>query len=214
VSLSLLLILLLGRMWRLALWTRLLWLIARLELRLVASHPDRAAGLGFVGYSLDAFSMVALAFAVVIAGRSAHTVLLDGNWPTKQLITSGLFLLTFVAFFMTLLLVFMPIMLKRWERGISKYGPHAARVGTAFEEKWLRPDGRGNKVMLDEAEFSTTAGFYAIVANVHALKFAPIELISLLGFIGAGLSPFIPIPVLFLALHAEQILAAVKSLLF
>jgi hypothetical protein len=27
----------------------MLWLIARLDLHVIASHPDRAAGLGFVG---------------------------------------------------------------------------------------------------------------------------------------------------------------------
>ncbi len=49
VSLPLLLVLVLGWLWRLSIWTRLLWLIARLNLRLVASHPDHAAGLAFWG---------------------------------------------------------------------------------------------------------------------------------------------------------------------
>ncbi len=34
---------------RLLIWARLLWQISRLELNLIPTHPDRAAGLGFLG---------------------------------------------------------------------------------------------------------------------------------------------------------------------
>jgi hypothetical protein len=77
VSLPLLTVLILGWVWRYALWTRLLWRIARLDLRLVASHPDHAAGLGFLGHSVRAGSSVAMPFAVILAGRSLHLVLLS-----------------------------------------------------------------------------------------------------------------------------------------
>jgi len=45
ISLPLLLVFQLGWLWRLALWTRLLWLTSRLRLHLLVSHPDRSAGL-------------------------------------------------------------------------------------------------------------------------------------------------------------------------
>lgn len=50
VSLPLLLTLLLGWVWRLALWTRFLYGLARLDLELVPAHPDRAAGIGFITF--------------------------------------------------------------------------------------------------------------------------------------------------------------------
>src|SRR5580658_8744002 len=52
VSLPLLVLLELGWIWRLCLWTRFLWLMNRLDLHLVAAHPDHSAGLRFLGYSL------------------------------------------------------------------------------------------------------------------------------------------------------------------
>ncbi len=99
VSLPLLLILVLGWLSRLAMWSHLLWRISRLRLRLVASHPDRAAGLGFVGHSVRAFAIVALALMTIAAGRSAHIVLEDGTLRTPQLLFNGGLMLSVAAMF-------------------------------------------------------------------------------------------------------------------
>ena len=48
VSLPLLFVLLLGWIWRVLVWTRFLYLMAGLDLKLVPAHPDRTAGLRFV----------------------------------------------------------------------------------------------------------------------------------------------------------------------
>src|SRR5215831_503538 len=69
VSFPLLLLLLLGWMWRLCLWSRFLWLVSRLDLRLIPAHPDHAAGLIFVGHSLRALSVLALARAGAAANN-------------------------------------------------------------------------------------------------------------------------------------------------
>lgn len=73
VSMPLLVALVLGWIWRLVLWTRLLWRISCLDLQLVASHPDHTAGLGFFGHSVRAFSFVAFALTAIAAGRSAQS---------------------------------------------------------------------------------------------------------------------------------------------
>jgi len=212
VTLPLLLILLLGWTWRLALWARLLWLIARLDLRLMASHPDRAAGLGFVGYSVRAFSIVALALATIIAGRSAHIVLLGGALPTQYVIFNSGLLVAVVALFAAPLFVFTPNLMNAWRRGALEYGALADRVGTAFEDKWLGRDGQVDKAALDKPDFSATTDLYSIVANVYALRLVPIDLKSVIMLGSAMLLPFVP--VVFLALPVEQILAGLKKLLF
>jgi len=111
VSLPLLLVLLLSWLARFVLWVRLLWLISRLKLRLVASHPDHAAGLGFAGHSVRAFSGVALAIATIAAGYSAHIVLLGGSLPTPQLVFDVCLLVTLAAMLTAPLLIFTPKMM-------------------------------------------------------------------------------------------------------
>ena len=199
-------------MWRLALWARLLWLIARLDLRLMASHPDRAAGLVFVGYSVRAFSVVALALATIIAGRSAHIVVLGGTLPTQYFIFNGGLLLAVVALFVAPLFVFTPTLMKTWQRSALEYGALAERVGSSFEDKWLGHGGQVANSMRDMQEFSTTTDLYSIVGNVYALRLVPIDAKSVVMFGIATLFPFVP--VVFLALPADQILAGLKKLLF
>jgi hypothetical protein len=212
ISLPLLLTLLLGWMWRLVVWTRLLWLITRLDLRLMASHPDRAAGLGFLGYSVRAFYIVALAVATIIAGRSAHIILLGGAFPTQFYFFNGCLLLAVAALFVAPLLVFTPTLITAWRRGALEYGALADRVGTAFEDKWLGHDQQTEKAALDKPDFSATTDLYSIVANVYAMRLVPIDIKSVILLGIAILLPFVP--VVFLALPLEQIAAGLKKLLF
>ncbi|TAU72755.1 hypothetical protein [Rhizobium leguminosarum] len=212
ISLPLLLTLLLGWAWRLILWARLLWLIAGLDLRLMASHPDRAAGLGFVGYSVRAFYIVALALASIVAGAAAHVVLLGDPLTRQYLILSATLLLCALALFSAPLLILSPSLMSAWRRGALQYGALADRVGTAFENKWLTNENHVEITALDQQDFSATTDLYSVVANVYALRLVPIDLKSVVILLGAMLLPFIP--VVFLALPGDQILAGLKQMIF
>jgi hypothetical protein len=211
ISLPLLLALIFGWLWRLALWARLLWLISRLDLRLVASHPDRCAGLSFLGHSVRAFAVVALALAVITAGRSAYLVLAGAELPTKNFYFSiGLMLGTLVLF-VAPLLTFTPTLARTWRRGTLKYDALADRVGHSFEHKWI---GSGDKVdsgALERPDFSATTDLYSIVANVHAIRFVPVDLKDVVTLVAAMLLPFVP--VVLLAFPLDEIWAHMKSLL-
>jgi hypothetical protein len=212
VSLPLLLILILAWMWRLALWTRLLWRIARLNLRLVASHPDHAAGLGFVGISVRGFSTVTAAFAIISAGRSANIVLLGGALPTQYFVVNVGMLLTVVVLFVAPLFVFTPKLANVMRDGTFRYGTLAYRVGSAFEDKWLGRNEGNEQTALDKPDFSATTDLYSITANVYALRLVPIDVLSLMVLGGAMLVPFIP--VVLLAVPMDVIWSSVKGLLF
>jgi hypothetical protein len=212
VSVPLLLILLLGWIWRFAIWAHLLWRISGLDLRLVASHPDRAAGLCFVGESVRAFSPVAAAIAIVAAGRSANVVLADGTMPTPNAIFNASLLLGVVALFAAPLLVLARNLLNVWRDAVFAYGALATRVGTAFESKWLHRNRSDEDTALNEADFSGTTDLYGIVSNVYALRFIPLDLNSVLAICAAVLLPFVP--VMLLAFPLAAIWSQLKSLLF
>jgi hypothetical protein len=212
VSLPLLLVLICGWVWRLALWARLLWLISRLDLRLIASHPDHMAGLGFVGFSLSAFSLVALALATIAAGRSAHLVLLGGALPTPNLLFNAGFLVVLLALFLAPLLVFTPTLIRVRQHGIIEYGALAARIGKVFESKWLDRGGSVDRATLEKPDFSATADLYAVASNVNAIRFVPFDLKNLIALTVALLLPFVP--VVLLAIPVKTILQSLQKLLF
>jgi len=193
VSIPLLLVLLFGWLWRLFLWARLLWIVAHLELRLVASHPDRAAGLAFVGQSVRAFVPATVAISLLVAGAVLRDQAL--HRPTAGQI--GLLVAGTVA--AQLLLVCGPLasflapLLAARRRGIFAYGDLAWRAGVAFDRIWLAPPSRAELRSLDEPDFSATADLYALVSNVYAIRPLPIEGEDLLLLLAGALLPFLPV---------------------
>src|SRR5262245_55802580 len=63
VSAPVALVLLLGWLWRIFVWGLFLFRVSRLDLDLVAAHPDLVGGLQFVGLSLRAFLLVGFAIS-------------------------------------------------------------------------------------------------------------------------------------------------------
>jgi hypothetical protein len=212
VSLPLLIILMFGWVWRFVLWARLLWQIARLDLHLIASHPDRSAGLCFLGQSLRAFAPVALAITIIAAGRSANVVLAGGGLPTPNIVFNASLVVALVAVLTAPLLVFGQNLFNVWCDATFRYGALATKVGALFEEKWLRDSPTDQSTVLEKPDFSATTDLYGIVANVYALRFIPADLNSAVALVSAVLLPFVP--VVLLAVPAETIWADFKSLFF
>lgn len=212
VSLPLLLVFILALLWRVTLWARLLWLISRLDLHLVASHPDHAAGLGFVGHSTRAFSFAATALATIAAGRSAHLAFTSGHLPTTNLYFNTGMTIVVLAIFVCPLLVFMPVLLRTWQSATLKYDALAERVGADFEAKWLTTNKDTQQSGLDAPDFSATADLYSVVANAHAIRLVPISIKNLAVLAGMTLIPFVPIP--FIAIPPDALFGYLKGLLF
>ena len=64
---------------RFFLWSWFLWRVSRLNLRLLAIHPDRAAGLGFLGSSIGAFAPILFAQSALLSGLLASLVFYAGR---------------------------------------------------------------------------------------------------------------------------------------
>ena len=63
---------------RLFIWARFLWQSSRLELNLIPTHPDRAAGLGFLGVSSAVFAPLLVAHGALLAGLMANQIFFAG----------------------------------------------------------------------------------------------------------------------------------------
>lgn len=212
VSLPLLQLLLLGWLWRILIWTRLLHRIAKMDLHLIAAHPDNAAGLGFMAQSVRAFSIVGMALGCIAAGRFAHVHIANVATP----FTDGLLIGGTVAFTLLIcvgpLLVFMRPMAMAWRRGAIAYGTLASDLGRAFEETWFRRDKADRSELLSAPDFSAAADLYGVASNVYGMRFIPVDLRSLLILVIATLLPFIP--AMFLSMPTTIVLQELKGLLF
>lgn len=211
VSQPLLLVMLGAWLWRVALWTRFLWGVARLDLRLVASHPDLAGGLRFVATSLPPFAMPAFALGAWVAGGLANAVLYAARSPHDLRYVVPLCVLVVLLLFAgPLLTLYRPLRLAK-VRAAFGYGELASALGRRFEERWLERGPVLDAEALAAPDFSATTDLYSVAANVREMRLVPLDLASLLPLVGATLAPFVP--VLLFALPFEQVLQRAAKLL-
>lgn len=207
VSTPLLLALLFGWVWRVWLWGRFLWRVGRLDLRLSPAHPDRTAGLGFVGHSLRGFTLPALAMGTIVAGSIANGVQRGGS-PFAHGYLIAVSLLVILALFTAPLLVFSRKLLRTWHRGVLSYGPVASEMGRKFEHAWVGVRAEDNP----SPDPSTTADLNAVVANVYAMRLVPVDLLSMAALAAAVLTPLVP--VLLMTVPIDKLLADIGGLMF
>ncbi len=212
VSVPLFIILFLGWMWRVFLWGRFLWLMSRLNLRLIPGHPDRAGGLKFISYSLRSFSPLGFALGALVAGFEANRLIYHGA-PTAIIKKMTISLLIFVVIlFSGPLFIFTRKLIDEKRRGILAYGSLALGLGQQFERKWISHSGNVEESALEVADFSSTTDLYQIVSNVYSMLSVPIDIRDVIMVIVSTLLPFIP--VLFIVLPVEAILQELTKLLF
>jgi hypothetical protein len=213
VSLPLLLIVLFGWIWRLALWRRFLHLMSRLDLHLVASHPDGVGGLKFVSSSLRGFRLISFALGAVVAGSILNRQVHQGAQPLdfKNLVI-GLLIFLLIMFVAPLAIFFKQLRATK-RRGVFEYGALARTVGTQFEAKWLRRKGNVDETSLEVQDFSATTDLYSIAAQVYAMREVPYTLRDLIGpIVLSALLPFIPLALL--AMPLELMFRGALKLLF
>jgi hypothetical protein len=209
VSGPILILLVLGWLWRLVLWTRFLWLVSRLELRLVPSHPDGAGGLKFLGMSLHALAIPVFAIGVIPAGAIVNQIL------NQQALISQFYLVmvSFAAVMMALmvgpLFLFCGQLLTAWRRGAMAYGQLARDMGRQMERRWL--NRRLDADALDANDFSATTDLYAVVANAYTMNVVPVGLKNLVVAVAATTLPFLPVALT--ALSPEMLLRKIVGLL-
>jgi hypothetical protein len=211
VSMPLLLVLLLGWLWRLLLWARFLWLMSRLNLRLLPSHPDRVAGLQFAGDSIGAYAPFAVALSVIVAGMVANRFVYEG----ASLLSYKYVVLGVTAFVMALyivpLLVFGGRLQSAWQRGVLEYGALAERVGLEFERVWLGRSGKMESPLVAQA-FSATNELFQLVSNVYKMRFLPLDPHTVILLVATTLLPFVPL--LLVAVPFDVVLKDLARFLF
>lgn len=180
-------------LWRQLLWTRFMWTTARLDLRLIAAHPDGVGGIGFVESALRGQQPFSFCLGVGLAGAVANRMFHHGEKLTSfsdvAAVLVGAVLLIFVAPYFT----FTPALTQMRRSGMLKYGGFARAAGEHFERKWLeRPEGINQDVLM-VADFSAMHDLYGVVSNVNDVSVLPVSRVDLYGLFAAAFVPAIPV---------------------
>jgi len=197
---------------RLFIWFRFLWQVSRINLRLVSTHPDRAAGLGFLGKSAYAFGPILFAQGAMLAGLVASRVLYRGESLLSFKLQVGGFIAFFVLAILGPLLMFTPQMSRAKRKGLADYGLLAQRYVESFEQKWVLRNPNPSDELLGAADIQSLADLgnsYALVRDMRSVPFG-LEDISRLAV--ATAAPLLPL--LLTVFSPEELIMRIIKVVF
>ncbi len=178
---------------RLFIWARFLWQSSRLELNLIPTHPDRAAGLGFLGMSCGAFMPLLLAHGVLLAGLMANSIFFAG----AKLTDFTMEIIAVVAFLLLValgpLLVFSPCLMRAKLTGLREYGIFASRYVNVFDLKWVRGGAPNDEPLVNSPDISSLADLgnaFQVIREIQPFPFGKEEVIQL---VVVTLTPVLPL---------------------
>ncbi|MDD5266616.1 MAG: hypothetical protein PHO08_05745 [Methylococcales bacterium] len=174
VSIPVFQFLLLRWYFRIIIWARFLWQVSRLDLHLVPTHPDRAAGLGFLGGSAAAFMPLLLAQGALLAGNIANHIFYAGE--TLLYFKPEIAVFTIFSLLLVLgpLCVFAPRLAQAKRQGLLEYGALASRYVEGFDQKWLRGGAPLDEQLVgtgDIQSLNDLAGSFEVVYSMRPFPF-------------------------------------------
>jgi len=176
---------------RIVIWLRLLLQISKLDLKLTASHPDRAGGIGFLGKGTYAFSPMLFAMGTLLSGMIATRVLYEGRaLMSFQTEAIGL-VVGLVLFVLAPLVIFMPLMERTQRLGVAEFGLLAQRYTQGFEKKWMRSETEESELLgsADIQSLADLSNSFSVVDEMNLLPFTVVDAIRLAVATAAPLVP-------------------------
>jgi hypothetical protein len=197
---------------RLFIWARFLWQSSRLELKLIPTHPDRAAGLGFLGWSSAAFAPLLLAHGVLLAGLMADRIFFAGAKLTDfkmEIIGGGAVLLLLV---LGPLLFFSPCLMRAKRTGLREYGMLASRYVHEFDLKWVRGGASDDEPLIGSGDIQSLADLgnsFQVIRDIQPFPFGKDTVILLVVVI---LIPVVPL--VFTMIPLEELIMKLLGAVF
>jgi hypothetical protein len=170
-------------LWRLLIWYWFLWKVSRLDLRLIPTHPDRSAGLGFVGDTQRVFWTIAFACSTTFAGILANEIVYGGIALKSYQFPIAGYAMAVLLLFLAPLLMFTPRLIEAKEKSLREYGALAIAHHQMFDRKWVQGENPGGDAVLGTPEISSLADLgsaYEILARMKSAPFDPADAIVLL----------------------------------
>lgn len=179
-------------LWRWAIWSSMLFKINRLPLSVLATHPDRAAGLACLARPMSSFAVVAFGLGSILAGAGGTQLLAGRTTVQEQMPALLVFVLSVLALAAGPLLPFSIHLYRARRRTLSAYGDFANEYMRGFHARWVASHRRGDEALgsPDIQSLNDLGGAYTVISNTRFVVFGMRSLLELT--FGAVL-PFLPL---------------------
>jgi len=196
---------------RILVWTRFMWQVSRLHLRVSAMHADRMAGLAFLSGTVFAFAPLAMAHGAVVAGTIANRIFHLGTALIDEQVEIALVVVFLLLIVLIPLTFFAPQVAEAKRVGARIYGRLAQRYVSEFEQRWL-PGGRPpDESPLGTGDIQSLADLSNSMETLRGTRLVPITRQAVLTLAMATLLPIAPL--LLTVIPAEELATRLLKLL-
>ena len=193
VSLPILFFFLLRWLWIFLIWSRFLFRISRLGLELTPTHPDRAGGLGFLGWGLASFAVVLMAISAVLSGSFAYEIVHRGSSLNILKYHIIVFVVLAIVILHAPLLVFTGRLARCRFRGLLDFGSLIGDHDRAFDEKWLKSPSANRSSLLGSRDTGSLTHMSRVYEQVERMQLLPWDKQALIVLVAAALIPMVPL---------------------
>jgi hypothetical protein len=197
---------------RFFIWYRFLWQVSRINLHLVPTHPDRCAGLAFLGKSAYAFGPILFAQGAMLAGVIASRVLYGQESLLSFKLQAGGFVAFFVAAILAPLLMFTPQMARAKRKGLADYGLLAQQYVDGFETRWVLGNRPSSDELMGTADIQSLADLGNSYAMVREMRPVPFGLDDISRLAAATAAPLVPL--LLTIFSPEELIMRIVKVVF
>ncbi len=188
-------------LFRIFIWARFLWQVARLDLHLVPTHPDRAGGLGFLAECVTAFVPILMALGVLLAGMIANKIFYEGLTLLsfkQEIIATVVFALLFT---LGPLCVFASKLAQTKRQGALEYGALASSYVQEFDRKWLRDPPPQDEKLVGSSDIQSLNDMAGSFSVVQGMRLFPFDKAAVLQTAVVTLMPVLPLALTMISLE-------------
>jgi hypothetical protein len=179
--------------WRMFLWTSFLWSASRINLFLVATHTDLAAGLGFLSEGQKAFSPIVFAGGWVVAAQVGNAIAYQGESLSSLKFPMIAYGVLAVILLVVPLLVVTPVLLKIKRKALLEYGAQVTIHNQLFEQKWIQKKEPAGETLLGSPDASSLADLGSSFTVIRQMGLVPIDKPTLITLAISAALPMVPV---------------------
>ncbi len=180
--------------WRYLIWCWFLWRTSRLDLHLVPTHPDMAAGLGFWGLAQAKYAIIIFALSSLLSSQIGQEILFGEASLASYRITIFGFVALILITFLGPLVLFSPKLFDTKRKGLLEYGALANEYTQSFERKWIKKEAPEGETLIGSADIQSLADLGNSFEIVRKMRPVPFDLATaILPMVAAAAIPFLPL---------------------
>jgi len=193
VCLTLFRFLMMRWLWHLGMWCFILWRISKLELNLIPTHPDGAAGLGYLEVVHSHFTPLVFALSAVQAAMLAEEI--SANRMSFAAIYPPIMLVLIIdaVLFLGPLFIFASRLWVCKVKGLDEYMILSSEYVKDFDNKWLRNKASTQDKLLGTADLQSLADLNNSISVIRNMRWLPISMPLLVTLLSAALVPMLPL---------------------